>query len=268
MQTWRWHTSVKSTQTALVLWRKYRVIQISSSILKEVVGEITWCGKGTFSLFFQIRHCFRVTTFFLSWYSVLFWSFDGVSELRVTESISSWNAVKWDSDSSCGNRSGKSLYTNRKVKRNAVQVKFEENYKQLSCACVRACRQPVSKGGRGMQTILKRFYQREKLGIWGKFLDLSRENSFGFDLKQNKLTESMGFSDWRHFASRISRHEMAMEHLQNCKNLFELKTLLGKFVQLIYWIQRGGQISVAGRRLWSRDQGCLQRAVFYFFDCK
>jgi hypothetical protein len=31
--------------------------------------------------------------------------------------------------------------------------------------CMRACRQSVSKGGLGMQIILKKFYQREKLGI-------------------------------------------------------------------------------------------------------
>jgi hypothetical protein len=31
--------------------------------------------------------------------------------------------------------------------------------------CVRARREAISKGGRGMQIILKKFYQREKLGI-------------------------------------------------------------------------------------------------------
>jgi hypothetical protein len=31
--------------------------------------------------------------------------------------------------------------------------------------CARACRRPVPKGGRVMQIILKKFYQREKLGI-------------------------------------------------------------------------------------------------------
>jgi hypothetical protein len=63
--------------------------------------------------------------------------------------------------------------------------------------CVRARRQPMSKGGCGMQIILKKFYQREKLTIWGK-------NPFGFGLKQNRLTDMSGFSDRRH----ISRHEI------------------------------------------------------------
>jgi hypothetical protein len=31
--------------------------------------------------------------------------------------------------------------------------------------CVHARKRPVSKGGRGMQIILKKFYQGEKLGI-------------------------------------------------------------------------------------------------------
>jgi hypothetical protein len=48
-----------------------------------------------------------------------------------------------------------------------------------------ACRWPVSKGGRDMQIILKKFYQREKSGILGKYLDLSRENPFEFRLKTN-----------------------------------------------------------------------------------
>jgi hypothetical protein len=74
--------------------------------------------------------------------------------------------------------------------------------------------------GRGMQSILKKVYQREKLGIWRKFLDLSRENPFGFGLQQNRLTDSSGFSDWRHFASHLSRHEMSMEHMQNCEKWF------------------------------------------------
>jgi hypothetical protein len=76
---------------------------------------------------------------------------------------------------------------------------------------VRASRRPISKGGCGMQIILKKFFQREKLGILGKFLDLSKENPFGFGLKQNKLTDSFGFSDWGHFASHISRHELSTE---------------------------------------------------------
>jgi hypothetical protein len=36
-----------------------------------------------------------------------------------------------------------------------------------------------------------------------------------------------------------------MKHMQNFKKWFELKTQLGKCVQLINSIQRGGQISVA-----------------------
>jgi hypothetical protein len=31
--------------------------------------------------------------------------------------------------------------------------------------CARARRRPISKGGRGMQIILKKFYQREELEI-------------------------------------------------------------------------------------------------------
>jgi hypothetical protein len=77
-----------------------------------------------------------------------------------------------------------------------------------------ARRRPISKGSHGMQIILKRFYQRE--------------NPFGFGLKQNKLTDSLGFSDWRHLASHLSQHEISMEHMQNCKKWFELKTRLGK----------------------------------------
>jgi hypothetical protein len=83
-------------------------------------------------------------------------------------------------------------------------------------------------GSRGMQIVLKQLYQREKLGICGKFLELLRENPFGFGLKQNKLTDSLGFSDWLHLASHLSRYEISMEHMQNCKNWFELKTRLGK----------------------------------------
>jgi hypothetical protein len=52
-----------------------------------------------------------------------------------------------------------------------------------SVLCVTACRRPVNKGGRGMQIILKKLYLREKLGIRGKFLDLSRKNPFGFGPK-------------------------------------------------------------------------------------
>jgi hypothetical protein len=67
-----------------------------------------------------------------------------------------------------------------------------------------------------------------KLGVCRKFLDLSRENPFGFGLKQNKLTDGLGFSDWRHLAYHLSRHEISMEHMQNCKKWSELKTWLGK----------------------------------------
>jgi hypothetical protein len=93
---------------------------------------------------------------------------------------------------------------------------------------VRARRRQISKGDRGMQIILKKFYRREKLGISGKFLDLSRENPFGFGLKQNKVTDGSGFSDWRHLTSHLSRHQICMEHMYNCENLFELKTRFDK----------------------------------------
>jgi hypothetical protein len=49
-----------------------------------------------------------------------------------------------------------------------------------------------------------------------------------FELKQNKLTDNLGFSDWRHLASHLSRHEISMEHMQNCKKWFELKMQLCK----------------------------------------
>jgi hypothetical protein len=94
--------------------------------------------------------------------------------------------------------------------------------------CVHALRWQILKDGCGMQIILKKFYQREKFGICGKFLDLSRENPFEFGLKQDKLTDSLGFSDWRHLTSHLSRQEISMEHMQNCKKRFELKTRLGK----------------------------------------
>jgi hypothetical protein len=93
--------------------------------------------------------------------------------------------------------------------------------------CVRARGRPISKLDRGTQIILKKFYQREKLVIFGKLLDLSWENPFGFGPKQNKLTDSLGFSDWRHMTSHLS-HEISMGHIQNCKNWSELKTQLGK----------------------------------------
>jgi hypothetical protein len=54
------------------------------------------------------------------------------------------------------------------------------------------------------------------------------ENQTGFELKPNKQTDNLGFSDWRHLASHLSQHEISMEHTQNCKKLFELKTWLGK----------------------------------------
>jgi hypothetical protein len=47
-----------------------------------------------------------------------------------------------------------------------------------------------------------------------------------FALKQNKLTDIQGFSDWRHLATRLSRHEMSVEHTQICKKWYELKTRL------------------------------------------
>jgi hypothetical protein len=57
---------------------------------------------------------------------------------------------------------------------------------------------------------------------------VSRENPFGFGLKQNKLTDSLGFSDWRHIASHLSRQEISMDHMQYGKKWFGLKTRLGK----------------------------------------
>jgi hypothetical protein len=79
-----------------------------------------------------------------------------------------------------------------------------------------------------MKIILKKCYQREKFGIGRTFLDLSRENPFGFGLKRDKLTDSLVFSDWRHLVSHLSLHEISMEHMQNCRKWCELKTLLGK----------------------------------------
>jgi hypothetical protein len=47
-----------------------------------------------------------------------------------------------------------------------------------------------------------------------------------FALKQNKLIDSQEFSDWRHLATRLSRHETSVEHMQICKKWYELKTRL------------------------------------------
>jgi hypothetical protein len=43
------------------------------------------------------------------------------------------------------------------------------------------------------------------------------ENLFGFGLKQNKITDSLGFSDQQHLVSHLSQHEISMEHEQNFK---------------------------------------------------
>jgi hypothetical protein len=46
-----------------------------------------------------------------------------------------------------------------------------------------------------MQIILKKFYQRENWGFEGNFLISRKKNPFGFGVKQNRLTDSLGFSD-------------------------------------------------------------------------
>jgi hypothetical protein len=44
-----------------------------------------------------------------------------------------------------------------------------------------------------------------------------------FALKQNKLTDGQGFSDWQHLANRLSRHETRAEIMQICKKRYELR---------------------------------------------
>jgi hypothetical protein len=85
--------------------------------------------------------------------------------------------------------------------------------------CVRARRPPISKGGRGVQIILKKFCHRENWGFEGKFVWI---------WTKTKQTDSLGLSDRRRLACHLSLQEISMEHMQNCKKWFELKTRLSK----------------------------------------
>jgi hypothetical protein len=66
----------------VTLMHIYRVIQSSSTILKEVVGR-TFGAEDVNNVFFHIRYRFRVTTFFRRCRFVLLWSFDGESVVIV-----------------------------------------------------------------------------------------------------------------------------------------------------------------------------------------
>jgi hypothetical protein len=110
-----------------------------------------------------------------------------------------------------------------------LQTYFKVRAGSGSCAvlCVRARRRTISNGGRGMQIISKNVLPEEKIGNLRE-VSWSVEGKSVWIWTKTKQTDSLGFSDRRHLVSHLSRHEISMEHTQNCKKWSELKTRSGK----------------------------------------